>query len=88
MPPNCPRRCSEYAPVTARIIAITEAYGALIANRPYRAGRTSNEALAELRRCAGSQFDPILVQTLERVLRTPPRPDTPRGTGPLRANAV
>lgn len=75
-------------PLGARIIAVTEAYGALIANRPYRTGRTPAEALAELRRCAGSQFDPTLVQTLERVLHIPPRPDTPRSTGPLRATTA
>jgi diguanylate cyclase (GGDEF)-like protein len=55
-------------PLGARIIAATEAYGALTANRPYRAGRPQPEALAELRRCAGTQFDPRVVTVLEKVL--------------------
>ena len=37
-------------------------------DRPYRAARTSEEALTELRRCAGAQFDPQVVDALERTL--------------------
>ncbi len=59
-------------PLGARIIAATEAYGALTADRPYRAGRPPAEALAELRRCAGSQFDPQVVAALEHVLAQAP----------------
>jgi HD-GYP domain-containing protein (c-di-GMP phosphodiesterase class II) len=36
-------------------------------DRPYRAARTEDEALEELRRCAGTQFDPQVVAALARV---------------------
>src|SRR6185437_8722335 len=45
-------------PVGARIIAVCDAFDAMIASRPYSPPRSTDEALAELRRCAGSQFDP------------------------------
>ena len=36
--------------------------------RPYASPRTADEALGELRRCAGTQFDPAIVAALEAVL--------------------
>ena len=47
----------EAIPRAARIIAVCDAYSAMTSDRPYRAARTSAEAVAELRRCAGRQFD-------------------------------
>jgi len=44
--------------VEARIIAVVDAFDAMISDRPYRAAMTNDEAIAELRRCADSQFDP------------------------------
>ena len=55
-------------PVGARIIAVCDAFDAMIANRPYSPPRGTDEALAELRRCAGSQFDPAIVPIFEQVL--------------------
>lgn len=55
-------------PIGARIIAICDAFDAMISTRPYSRSRTSDEALDELRRCAGAQFDPELVPVFERVL--------------------
>jgi putative nucleotidyltransferase with HDIG domain len=45
----------------ARIIAIADAYEAMISYRPYQAMRTPSQAIEELKRCAGTQFDPVLV---------------------------
>ncbi len=56
-------------PLAARVIAICDAYDAITSDRPYRPARTSEQALAELRASAGSQFDPELVETfIERAL--------------------
>ncbi len=51
-------------PLGSRIIAVAVAYAALTAPRPYRAAGSPEEALAELRRCAGTQFDPDVVEAL------------------------
>ncbi len=51
-------------PLGSRIISVAVAYAALTSNRPYREALTPGEALAELRRCAGTQFDPQVVEAL------------------------
>jgi two-component system, cell cycle response regulator len=55
-------------PVTARIIAVADAFGAMTAPRPYKRTLTVPEALAELQRCAGSQFDPQAIAAFQRAL--------------------
>ncbi len=55
-------------PVEARIIAAADAYAAMTATRPYSAARTPQESAAELRRSAGSHFDPDVVDALLAVL--------------------
>ncbi|TWU08137.1 sensor domain-containing diguanylate cyclase/phosphohydrolase [Stieleria varia] len=49
-------------PLGARILAIADAYDAMISDQVFRKGRSKREAAMELRRCAGTQFDPELVE--------------------------
>src|SRR4051794_8510269 len=65
-------------PVGARIIAICDAFDAMISNRPYSTAKTTADALAELRRCAGSQFDPAIVPVFEQIVTE--RAQRPLGT--------
>jgi diguanylate cyclase (GGDEF)-like protein/putative nucleotidyltransferase with HDIG domain len=52
-------------PDGARILAAAEAYDVMVSDRPYRCGRDPVQALEELRRCAGTQFAPEIVETFE-----------------------
>src|SRR3954447_4052727 len=52
----------EDIPLGARIISVCDAYDAMVTDRPYRKGTDTDSALTELRRCAGSQFDPSVVE--------------------------
>jgi two-component system cell cycle response regulator len=61
----------EEIPLAARIILVCDAYHAITADRPYRRGRSPDEALAELERCAGTQFDPAVVQALRSTVSAP-----------------
>jgi diguanylate cyclase (GGDEF)-like protein len=53
---------SDAVPLGARIVAVCDAYDAMRADRPYRAACSEAAAAAELRRCAGTQFDPLVVE--------------------------
>jgi HD-GYP domain-containing protein (c-di-GMP phosphodiesterase class II) len=53
---------AERIPAEARILAVTEAYAAMRADRPYRLARDHDDACLELVRCAGTQFDSAVVQ--------------------------
>jgi HD-GYP domain-containing protein (c-di-GMP phosphodiesterase class II) len=64
--------------VESRIIAVVDAFDAMISDRPYRAAMTNDEAITELRRCAGSQFDPRVVNVLIDIIETYP-PDVSFG---------
>ena len=55
------RLAGEEIPLGARIVSVCDAFDAMVADRPYRAGMDPADALAELERCAGSQFDPAVV---------------------------
>ena len=59
----------EETPIGARIVAVCDAYEAMTADRVYQHARTPEQALAELRRHAGSQFDPTVVDAVERHIR-------------------
>jgi HD-GYP domain-containing protein (c-di-GMP phosphodiesterase class II) len=54
-------------PQIARIIAVCDAFSAITTDRAYRPGRSVNEALGEIHACAGTQFDPAVVQALVAV---------------------
>jgi diguanylate cyclase (GGDEF)-like protein len=54
-------------PIGARILAIADAYHAIVTDRPYQAARSHLEALAELETHAGTQFDPELVALFVRL---------------------
>jgi len=52
----------------ARILAVADAYDAITSSRAYRPARTCEEALQELRRCSGRQFDSMLIESFERLV--------------------
>jgi two-component system, cell cycle response regulator len=56
-------------PIGARVIAVCDAWDAMVSDRPYRRGMTPELALAELHRCAGTQFDPDVVGAFRAALR-------------------
>jgi HD-GYP domain-containing protein (c-di-GMP phosphodiesterase class II) len=58
----------EEIPLPARIFAIVDAYDAMTSDRPYRRAMAVADALAELERCAGSQFDPELVRAFTSLV--------------------
>ena len=60
----------EEIPLEARILAVADAYEAMIADRPYRAGMSAQAAQDELRAHAGSQFDAAVVDAFLRTLGT------------------
>jgi diguanylate cyclase (GGDEF)-like protein/PAS domain S-box-containing protein len=55
-------------PLQSRIIAIVDAYDAMISFRTYRSSKTVDEAVAELRKFAGTQFDPELVEIFIKIV--------------------
>lgn len=59
-------------PLGARIVAVCDAYDAMTKDRSYRDGMEPERALRELRRCAGTQFDPAVVDAFEHAVRAHP----------------
>ncbi|MEW2552159.1 HD-GYP domain-containing protein [Streptomyces zhihengii] len=55
-------------PESARVVAVADAFDAMTSTRSYRRSRPVGDALAELRRCAGTQFDPLMVSALVRAV--------------------
>jgi len=55
-------------PIEARIIAVVDAYDAMISDRPYRKALSKGTVIAELEKNSGSQFDPLVVQAFLSVV--------------------
>jgi HD-GYP domain-containing protein (c-di-GMP phosphodiesterase class II) len=55
-------------PIEARIVCSCDAYSAMTTDRSYRGAMPKAEALAELRRCGGTQFDPEVVKAIESLV--------------------
>jgi diguanylate cyclase (GGDEF)-like protein/putative nucleotidyltransferase with HDIG domain len=83
------------ASLEARIVSVADAFEAIVSERPYREARSASEALEELARCAGTQFDRRCVHALGTVLGMPLKaeggptepPRAPRRPLPLGAAA-
>lgn len=60
----------EDIPLLARIAAIADAYDAMTADRPYREAFSRRKALAEIKRCAGTQFDPTIAPVFVKLLES------------------
>jgi HD-GYP domain-containing protein (c-di-GMP phosphodiesterase class II) len=69
----------EDIPLIARIVCAADAYNAMTTNRPYRDALSHEYAVAELRRCAGTQFDPHVVEVLIEVVSETPEAPPKRG---------
>jgi HD-GYP domain-containing protein (c-di-GMP phosphodiesterase class II) len=59
---------AEEIPLVARVVRCCDAFSAMTTDRPYRKARPVGEAVAELRRCAGTDFDPAVVGALAAAL--------------------
>jgi diguanylate cyclase (GGDEF)-like protein/putative nucleotidyltransferase with HDIG domain len=64
------RLSGEQIPLEARIVCVADAYEAMVSERPYQQPRLEADAIAELRRCAGTQFDPAIVESLISVIES------------------
>ena len=67
----------EHIPLASRIIFICDSFHAMTSERSYQRAMGKKAALAELRRCAGTQFDPRLVEIFESVATREARPGLP-----------
>jgi HD-GYP domain-containing protein (c-di-GMP phosphodiesterase class II) len=58
----------EDIPLDSRILAVADSFDAMTSDRPYRTAMSASQAIEEIKRCAGTQFDPVVVQAF---LKTP-----------------
>ncbi|MFH1416896.1 MAG: HD domain-containing phosphohydrolase [Planctomycetota bacterium] len=84
--PNGDGTSGKEIPLGARVVAVADAYDAIVTDRPYRRGRTPQEAIQVIHQAAGTQFDPDVVKAFERVvvelLEEPEDAENPRGKLP------
>lgn len=59
----------EDIPIECRILSITDAYDTMISDRPYRKAMSKEEAISELKKYSGSQFDPYLISKFLKILK-------------------
>jgi putative nucleotidyltransferase with HDIG domain len=64
-------RAGEEIPLEARVLAVADAFDAMTSDRPYRQALDLDEALAEVERCAGTQFDPEIVRVFLELFAEP-----------------
>jgi two-component system, cell cycle response regulator len=69
-------------PLGARIILVCDAFDAMTSERPYAATFSTQEALDELQRCAGTQFDPVVVEAFVALSREPRLVERTRAADP------
>jgi diguanylate cyclase (GGDEF)-like protein len=82
-------------PLGSRIISVCDAYDAMLSDRAYRSAMSTDDAIAELQRCAGTQFDPVVVTVFCEIMeedRDPADRTTPARTcfagAPLASSAA
>ena len=59
----------EEIPEFARVLAVADAFDSMTSTRSYRGARPVDEAIAELRKCAGTQFDPAFVEAFVAAIK-------------------
>jgi hypothetical protein len=59
---------AQHIPLEARIITVCDSFSAMTTDRPYRSAMTAQAGVAELDRCCSTQFDPVVVEAMHRVL--------------------
>ena len=73
----------EAIPLGARVVAVCDAFDAMTMSRPYRDARSVEDALTELRECAGTQFDPAVVEAFCEEIASLPYRYGPQGASAL-----
>jgi putative two-component system response regulator len=57
----------EEIPLGARILAVADSFDAMTSDRPYRPAMTASQAITEVKKCAGTQFDPVVVKAFLKI---------------------
>ena len=68
----------EDIPLASRILLVADAFDAMTSDRPYRGAISHDQALEELRRNAGRQFDPRCIEAFEQYIATEPASEAAR----------